>query len=75
MKCVHDFSGKPKGKNADGTSRRKWEDYIKVPLTYWNERPETEFTWFGLGTSGTLLNTVMNIAVPYYTVIFFASQE
>ena len=34
-----------------------------MALTYRNERTKTEFTWFGLGTSGTVLNTVMNIRV------------
>jgi hypothetical protein len=34
-----------------------------LALTYSSERTKTEFTWFGLGTNGTVLNTVMNIRV------------
>jgi hypothetical protein len=46
--------GKPEGKRPPGTRRRRWEDNIKMDLTYdgvvW-----TGLIWLRIGTSGGLL--------------------
>ena len=65
--------GKPEGKRPSGRSRRRWEDNIKMDLQEvggggdWMELAQDRDRW------RALVNTVMNLRVPYSAENFLTS--
>jgi hypothetical protein len=58
------FVGKPEGKRLLGRLKRRWEDNIKMVR---------EIGWSGKDQSRVLVNTVMNLRVPYNMGKFLSS--
>jgi hypothetical protein len=57
--------GEPEGKRLLGRPRRRWVDNIKMDLKRERMRRDgLDRTGSGLGTSRTLVKTVMNLRVP-----------
>jgi hypothetical protein len=58
--------GKPKGRRRLGRPRRRWVDNIKIDLREieWDGMVWTGSICLRTGTSGALVNTVINLRVP-----------
>jgi hypothetical protein len=68
------FVGKPEGKKPVGRPTRRWVDYIKMDLT---EIGWGGMDWIGLAENRDqwrdLVNTVMNLRVPWNAGKFLSS--
>jgi hypothetical protein len=66
--------GKPEGKRPPGRPRRRWEDNIRMDL---REIGWGDMDWIDLAQDGdqwmALVNTVMNLRVPYNVGKFLSS--
>jgi hypothetical protein len=73
--CIQSFGGKPRWKKKTlGNPRRRWEDNIRMDL---REIGRGGMDWIDLAQDKdhwrTLVNTVMNLRVPYNFGKFLSS--
>jgi len=55
---------KPEGKRPPGRTRCRWEDNIRMDLWEIDRHVWIGFICLRAGTSGVLVNTVMNLRIP-----------